>query len=107
MKQHDLIINYLRTHKSITPIESFNELGITKLATRIGELKQKGYNIVDTWDEGVNRFGEDVRFKRYTLIREKNWSEEDLLSMNKYDFMNMFDCSDEEYEMEHKRFQEM
>ena len=107
MKQHDLIINYLKSHKDITPMDAFRELGITKLSTRIGELKQKGYNILDAWVEDVNRFGENVRYKRYILLRSKDWSEEEFLELSKEEFLGKFEMSDEEYEMEHKRFQEM
>lgn len=107
MTQHDLILNYLKSHKDIDPMTSFNELGITKLATRIGELKKKGYNILDAWVESVNRFGQDVRFKRYILIRSKNWSEEELLNYSKDEFMGKFDVTNEEYESLQKSFQEM
>lgn len=107
MTQHDLILNYLKKFRTITPYEAFKDLGITKLATRISEMRQEGYQFTDVWVEDVNRFGENVRYKRYSLIRRKDWSEEDLLTMSKKEFTSMFDVSDEEWEMEHKKFQEM
>lgn len=107
MTQHDLILNYLKKFRSITPYEAFKDLGITKLATRISEMRQEGYQFADVWVEDVNRFGENVRYKRYSLIRRKDWSEEDLLTMSKQKFTSMFDVSDEDWEMEHKKFQEM
>lgn len=72
MTQHELILEYLRANKSISPYEAFEHLGITKLATRIGELKKTGYVFTDYWAEGVNRFGEDVKYKRYVLLGIKN-----------------------------------
>lgn len=40
MSQHDLIVEYFKHNHSITPMEAFEQLGITKLATRISEMKQ-------------------------------------------------------------------
>lgn len=107
MTQHDLIIRYLKQHKVITPMDAFNDLGITKLSTRIGELKKRGYTFSDFWVESVNRFGEKVRYKMYKLIRSHDWSEEDLLELSKEQFTAHFEVSDEEYEMLHKEMQEM
>lgn len=105
--QHDLIIKYLKQHKIITPMDAFNDLGITKLATRISELKNKGYTFADEWVESVNRFGEKVRYKMYKLIRSHDWDEEDLLELSKEQFTAHFEVSDEEYEILHKQMQEM
>lgn len=68
MTQHDLIIRYLNKKNSITPMDAFHDLGITKLATRISEMRQKGYQFSDEWIDGVNKFGVEVRYKRYHLI---------------------------------------
>lgn len=70
MSQHDLIIQYLSIHHSITPMDAFQQLGITKLSTRIGELKRQGYIFTDIWVEDVNRFGVRCKYKRYFLTRE-------------------------------------
>ena len=107
MKQHDLIINYLKSHKDITPMDAFRELGITKLSTRIGELKERGYNILDAWVDDVNRFGVETRYKRYILLRSKDWGEDELTNLSKEDFLARYDVTDDEYEMLHKEFQEM
>lgn len=44
--QKQRIIDYIAREGSITTIEAFMELGITKLTTRISELRRDGYNIV-------------------------------------------------------------
>lgn len=49
MNQHSLILRYLKKHKKITPYQAFEELGITKLSTRISELRAKGIKIQDVW----------------------------------------------------------
>ena len=105
--QHYLIIKYLKQYRYITPMDAFNGLGITKLATRISELRRKGYTFADDWVEDTNRFGEKVRYKKYSLVRTRDWSEDDLLYLSKEQFTARFDVSDEEYEMLNKKFQEM
>lgn len=65
MNQHKLIEQYMEAHGSITPMDAFMDLGITKLATRIGEMIQAGAKIKKTQEHGVNRFGVPVRYMRY------------------------------------------
>lgn len=67
--QYELILKYLQRNKSITPAEAFSCLGITKLATRISEMKQKGYVFYDEWVQDINRYGVPTRYKRYYLIK--------------------------------------
>lgn len=65
MTQHKLILAHLDTYGSITPMEAFMEYGITKLATRISELRRHGESIIGEMTEGRNRFGMPVRFMTY------------------------------------------
>ena len=67
MDQHTRILRYMKTHKGITPMEAFSELGITKLATRIGEMIRNGIEIVKMWEEGTDRYGNPTRYRRYYL----------------------------------------
>ena len=67
MDQHTRILRYMETHKGITPMEAFYELGITKLATRIGEMIRNGIEIVKMWEEGTDRYGNPTRYRRYFL----------------------------------------
>lgn len=64
------IADYMKTHKGITVKECEREIGTTELRKRISELKDRGYNITDVWEEGFNRVGHPTRFKRYFLISE-------------------------------------
>lgn len=66
--QRSMILQYLRTHGSITPKDAENELGCMRLGARIWELRESGYNITKTMEKGLNLFGKPVRFARYTLI---------------------------------------
>lgn len=67
MTQTERIKAYMERFGSISPFEAFTDLGITKLATRIGEMRDDGVLIVSEWMEGKNRFGEKMRYKRYWL----------------------------------------
>lgn len=65
-KQHERILQYLDEFGSISPMEAFSDLGITKLSTRIGEMIRKGVKIEKTMEVRKNRFGEKVSYMRYT-----------------------------------------
>ena len=65
MTQGERIIAYMDTHGTITPFEAFTELGITKLATRISELRRGGEKIEKKYITVRNRFGEDVQVMEY------------------------------------------
>ena len=51
-------------------MDAFNELGITKLSTRISELIGMGYPIKKDWGEGLDRYGDKVRFMTYRLEKK-------------------------------------
>lgn len=67
MTQHERIIDYMERFGSITPMDAFVDLGITKLSTRIGELIHDGHDIQKEKVTAKNRFGEKCSFMRYTL----------------------------------------
>lgn len=68
MTQKQAILKYLADFGSITPFEAFSDLGITKLATRIGELEKDGFAFCKEWQKGRNRYGRATTFRRYYLI---------------------------------------
>ena len=67
MNQCELILNYIKTFGSISPLEAFRDLGITKLATRVSEMKKEGKTFNQEYEESYNRFGKKVRYMRYYL----------------------------------------
>lgn len=67
MTQHEAILKYIDDFGSITPMEAFADLGITKLATRISEMIQDGMQFNKQTVKGVNRYGKAIYFKRYSL----------------------------------------
>ena len=50
---------------SITQLEALRDLGCFRLASRINELKNKGYSIRREMITVKNRYGEDVKIARY------------------------------------------
>lgn len=71
MKQHEMVLEYLKTHKKgMTSLDAFNLLGIIQMPKRIWILKKLGYKIETKTETGVNRFGKPVHYTRYTLIEE-------------------------------------
>lgn len=67
MNQKEQICDYIERFGSITPMEAFADLGITKLATRVSEMRAAGYFIDGEYETAKNRFGKTVRYMRYTL----------------------------------------
>lgn len=66
MNQRDRIAKYLDDFGSISPMEAFADLGITKLATRVSEMIRNGAKISKKSESGVNRYGVKIHYTRYT-----------------------------------------
>lgn len=67
MTQKEMVVKYIRDFGSISPMEAFSDLGITKLATRVSELIREGENIKKVPEKRLNRYGKKCRYMRYTL----------------------------------------
>ena len=61
------VLNYMWLHGSITSLEAFANLGVSRLSARIKDLRDSGHSIVGNMVEVENRYGEKCRVKRYTL----------------------------------------
>ena len=70
--QRELILNYIQDFGSITPMQAFFDLGITKLATRISEMRKDGIEFKIDSVTSKNRYGKTVRFAKYSLPKEIN-----------------------------------
>lgn len=62
--QHLKIKSFLMNHGSISPMDAFSQLGITKLSTRIGEMVRNGEPIGRMMVHEDNG-GKKVRYMRY------------------------------------------
>lgn len=71
MTQKELVIQYIKDFGSITPMQAFSDLGITKLATRISEMKKEGMQFQTETVKTKNRYGKTVRFAKYSFIGGK------------------------------------
>lgn len=65
--QCERILRHLRDYGSITQGEAYSEYGITRLASRINDLKKRGCRISSETVTGKNRYGEDTHFSLYRL----------------------------------------
>ena len=65
--QDKMVLHYMAKHKSITSLEAFEELGITRLSARIFNLREAGHDIGMVWEETPNRFGKMVRYGRFFI----------------------------------------
>ena len=69
--QHERIYNYMKDFGTITPFQAFSDLGVTKLSTRIGEMKRKGVVIEQDSISVMNRYGDKTEVMQYWLGEEK------------------------------------
>ena len=63
-------MDYMERFGSISPMEAFADLGITKLATRVSEMRRDGENIIGEIETKKNRFGEKTHYMRYRIGEE-------------------------------------
>ena len=66
--QKERILDYMKEFGSITSLEAYSELGITQLGARLDQLKREGYMFSTETEKGKNRYGENVKYKRYRLV---------------------------------------
>ena len=69
MTQRDRMLRHMIDFGSITRLEAFREYGIVEAPARITELRQRGYDITTSYEYGKNRYGEPVKWAKWTLRR--------------------------------------
>lgn len=69
--QHSRIKQYIEDFGSITPMQAFSDLGITKLATRISEMTKQGYQVKREMIASTNRYGEPTHFMKYSKVEDE------------------------------------
>lgn len=67
--QNEKVLKHLQMFGSIDPVTALKEYSIMRLSARIGELQKEGHNIESVVMKSKNRFGEDVRYAKYNLIK--------------------------------------
>ena len=68
LTQCEKVLRHMRDYGSITSLEAMTEYGIMRLASRISDLKKRGYDICSVMEAGKNRYGEPTVYARYSLI---------------------------------------
>ena len=68
--QCDKVLQYMIRFGSITQLEALADIGCMRLASRISDLRNRGYAIGRRMKTGKNRYGESVSFAEYYLIEE-------------------------------------
>lgn len=72
MTQKEQIIDYLTRFETITPMQAFADLGITKLSTRISEMRRNdGMEFNIEMIKGKNRLGKPTRYAKYSFKTEE------------------------------------
>lgn len=84
MNLHEQVIEYLEQkeklftfpmekirygRRGITVREANEVLGTTELRKIMSDFRARGYKVFSVWEEGENRYGNNVRFKRYFAYR--------------------------------------
>ena len=67
MTQCERILKYINDFGSITTLQAFHDIGCTRLASRICDLKKEGYDFKKEFVTGKNRYGENISFVKYSL----------------------------------------
>ena len=72
MTQKEAVLQYIKDFGSITPIQAFADLGITKLATVVSDLRLKdGVEIKKESVKVDTRYEKGTIIKRYSFPSEK------------------------------------
>jgi len=67
MSQCEEIAQYMRSHGSITSAQAFRDLGCTRLAARISDMRARGMEIDAVTKTGMARDGKRTRYAEYRL----------------------------------------
>lgn len=70
LNQRELILKYIADFGYITSFQAYADLGITQLATRISELKERGYQFRTEDVKTKNRYGKPSHYYKYYLVSE-------------------------------------
>ena len=69
--QRQRVLDYMHDFGSITQHQASLDLGVSRLASRISELKKMGIPIVSEFEPVKNRYGETCHVKRYRVEGQK------------------------------------
>ena len=70
MTKTQAVLDWLKTHASISSMEAIQSFGATRLSVIIFHLRKAGYDIETVMVDGRDRFGNPMRYARYYLRGE-------------------------------------
>ena len=70
MNRSERVYNYMKEFGSITPLDAIRDLGYTRLACAIAELKADGHKVKTEIETGRNRWDKPVHYARYSLVED-------------------------------------
>lgn len=71
MSQKKMVLDYMSEFGSITPVDAFKDLGVTRLAAVIFTLRDEGHDIHKEREHAFNRDGQKVRYARYSFGKDE------------------------------------
>lgn len=69
--QQAKILEFCKTHGSITVRDATVELDINSPRKRISELRRSGFNVDTVTEYRTNSYGAEVRYNRYFISEEE------------------------------------
>jgi len=67
--QRDRVLQYIMEHGHITSYKAYKDIGCTQLATRISELKDRGFSFRKERVKTVNMYGDPTHYNMYILVK--------------------------------------
>lgn len=71
MTQTDKVLRFIQANGSITSMQAFHNMGVTRLAARIADLRKRGVGIVSKTVSGKAKDGTPIHYSVYSLSHEK------------------------------------
>lgn len=65
--QKKMVLDYITEFGSITPLDAFRDLGVTRLSAIVFRMRDEGHDIDKAIEIGENRFGNRTRYARYSF----------------------------------------
>ena len=75
VSQKQMVLDYMREFGSITPMDAFRDLGITRLAAVVCRLRREGHDIHTEREHGKNRYGHQTRYARYSFGKDEKYED--------------------------------
>jgi len=94
MTQAHRVLDWLESGKTITTLDSFRDLGITRLAARIYELKKEGHTINKRTFKVINRWSEECHIAEYFIDEDEGEDETLHLGCRNYPVCDTEGCGE-------------